>query len=103
EVTQQGARTNTTYNPGVAPEHNSGINPATPIPVRFHPGLPTQNGNWVGSFNGTVPPKLAIMRYGEPVLLRHHNRLPADIRQNNGFGRHTITPHGHNGHDGGGN
>jgi FtsP/CotA-like multicopper oxidase with cupredoxin domain len=100
EVTQEGAKTNTTYNPGVAPEHNSGINPAAPIPVRFHPGLPTQNPNTVWTFNGTVPPKLAIMRYGEPVLLRHHNRLPADVTQNNGFGRHTISTHEHNGHHG---
>jgi FtsP/CotA-like multicopper oxidase with cupredoxin domain len=100
QVTQEGAKTNTVYNPGVAPEHNSGINPATPIPVRFHPGLPTQNVNSVWTFNGTVPPKLAINRYGEPVLLRHHNRLPADITQNNGFGRHTITTHEHNGHHG---
>jgi len=99
-VTQEGAKTNTVYNPGVAPEHNSGINPATPIPVRFHPGLPTQNVNSVWTFNGTVPPKLAINRYGEPVLLRHRNKLPADIRQNNGFGRHTITTHEHNGHHG---
>jgi FtsP/CotA-like multicopper oxidase with cupredoxin domain len=54
----------------------------------------------VWTFNGTVPPKLAINRYGEPVLLRHHNRLPADVTQNNGFGRHTITTHEHNGHHG---
>jgi FtsP/CotA-like multicopper oxidase with cupredoxin domain len=100
QVTQEGAKTNTVYNPGVTSEHNSGINPATPIPVRFHPGLPTQNLNSVWTFNGTVPPKLAISRYGEPVLLRHHNRLPADVTQNNGFGRHTITTHEHNGHHG---
>src|SRR5687768_115833 len=43
EVTEEGAKTNTIYNPGVASQHNSGINPATPIPVRFHPNLPTQN------------------------------------------------------------
>jgi len=38
QVTQEGAKTNTVYNPGVAPEHNSGINPATPIPVRVEDG-----------------------------------------------------------------
>jgi FtsP/CotA-like multicopper oxidase with cupredoxin domain len=100
EVTQEGAKANTAYDPGVASIHNSGINPATPIPVRFHPGLPTQNLNTVWTFNGTVPPKLAMARYGEPLLLRHHNRLPFDIRQNNGFGRHTISTHEHNGHHG---
>jgi FtsP/CotA-like multicopper oxidase with cupredoxin domain len=99
-VTQEGAKTNTVYNPGVAPQHNSGINPATPIPLKFHPGFPTQDLNSVWTFNGTIPPKLAINRYGEPVLLRHYNKLPFDIRQNNGFGRHTISTHEHNGHHG---
>ena len=100
QVTQEGARTNTTYNPGVASNHNSGINPATPIPVRFHPGLPTQELNSVWTFNGTVPPKLATARYGEPLLFRHHNKLPFNIADNNGFGRHTISTHEHNGHHG---
>jgi FtsP/CotA-like multicopper oxidase with cupredoxin domain len=100
ETTQRGATTNTVYNPGVASNHNSGINPATPIPVRFHPGLPTQAANKVWTFEGTVPPKLAIGKYGEPILLRHHNRLPFNIADNGGFGRHTISTHEHNGHHG---
>ena len=41
-----------------------------------------------------------IGRYGEPILFRHHNKLPFDVTQNNGFGRHTITTHEHNGHHG---
>jgi FtsP/CotA-like multicopper oxidase with cupredoxin domain len=100
EVTQEGARTNTTYNPGVASQHNSGINPATPIPLKFHPNFPTQNLNTVWTFNGTIPPKLAIVRYGEPAILRHHNKLPFDVADNNGFGRHTISTHEHNAHHG---
>jgi FtsP/CotA-like multicopper oxidase with cupredoxin domain len=100
EATQEGAKNNTVYNPGVTSIHNSGINPALSIPVRFHPGLPTQNLNTVWTFNGTVPPKLAIARYGEPILFRHHNKLPFDPAQNNGFGRHTISTHEHNGHHG---
>ena len=100
EVSQAQATTNTTYNPQVAPQFNSGINPANSIPLKFHPGLPTQNPNSVWTFNGTIPPKLAIARYGEPILFRHHNRLPADVRQNGGFGRHTISTHEHNGHHG---
>jgi FtsP/CotA-like multicopper oxidase with cupredoxin domain len=100
QVTQEGAKTNTVYNPGVPSSLNSGIDPTQPIPVRFHPGLPTQELNSVWTFNGTVPPKLAIARYGEPILFRHHNRLPFDIAQNNGFGRHTISTHEHNGHHG---
>jgi FtsP/CotA-like multicopper oxidase with cupredoxin domain len=36
----------------------------------------------------------------EPILFRHHNQLPADVTQNNGFGRNTISTHEHNGHHG---
>ncbi len=100
QATQEGARTNFNYNPGVPSSRNSGIDPPPPIPVRFPPGQPTQDLDSVWTFNGTVPPKLAIARYGEPILLRHHNRLPFDIAQNNGFGRHTISTHEHNGHHG---
>jgi FtsP/CotA-like multicopper oxidase with cupredoxin domain len=100
EATQLGARTNTTYNPQVDPQFNSGVGAGGTIPLKFHPGLPTQAENTVWTFNGTIPPKLAIARYGEPVLFRHHNGLPEDITQNNGFGRHTISTHEHNGHHG---
>jgi FtsP/CotA-like multicopper oxidase with cupredoxin domain len=100
EATQQGARTNTVYNPQVASNFNSGINAATPIPLKFHPSLPTQGPNAVWTFNGTIPPKLVIGRYGEPLLFRHHNGLPFDVRENGGFGRHTISTHEHNGHHG---
>jgi FtsP/CotA-like multicopper oxidase with cupredoxin domain len=100
EATQQGAKVNTVYNPQVASNFNSGIDAAAPMPPKFHPDLPTQNPNSVWTFNGTIPPKLVIGRYGEPLLFRHHNRLPCDIRQNGGFGRHTISTHEHNGHHG---
>src|SRR5215467_11424134 len=43
EVTQEGAKTNTTYNPGVPSYLNSGINPAASLPLYFHPGLPIQD------------------------------------------------------------
>ncbi len=71
-----------------------------PLPLKFHPGLPTQAPNSVWTFNGTIPPYLVQGRYGEPILLRHHNKLPADVTQNNGFGRNTISTHEHNGHHG---
>jgi len=100
QVTQEGAKTNMTYNPGVPSYLNSGINPATPIPVKFHPQWPTQDPLKVWTFNGTIPPKLLIGRYGEPILFRHYNKLPYDIKQNGGFGRHTISTHEHNGHHG---
>src|SRR3569832_1652073 len=96
----EGAKTNTTYNPQVASTMNSGINPATPIPLKFHPNLPTQQVDKVWTYNGTIPPKLMLVRYGEPVLFRLHNRLSPVQSQNGGFGMHTISTHEHNGHHG---
>jgi FtsP/CotA-like multicopper oxidase with cupredoxin domain len=84
EVTQEVAKTNPNGN----------------IPFKFHPSLPTQGPLAMWTFNGTIPPKLVLGRYGEPILFRHHNRLPTDVRSNGGFGRHTIATHEHNGHHG---
>jgi manganese oxidase len=84
EVTQQGARTNPNGN----------------IPFKFHPNLPAQGPLAMWTFNGTIPPKLVLGRYGEPILFRHHNKLPVDVKKNGGFGCHTISTHEHNGHHG---
>jgi manganese oxidase len=100
EMSQAQAQTNTVYNPGCASQYNSGIDPTQPLPCKFHPQFPTQDANSVWTFNGTIPPKLVVARYMEPILFRHHNRLPADVTQNNGFGRNTISTHEHNGHHG---
>jgi manganese oxidase len=100
EATQAPATTNYSYNPQVASSLNSGIDPTHGLPVRFHPKLPIQHPNNVWTFNGTIPPKLVQGRYAEPLLFRHHNGLPVDVRQNGGFGRHTISTHEHNGHHG---
>ncbi|HEX9138098.1 MAG TPA: hypothetical protein VF905_14335, partial [Nitrospirota bacterium] len=100
EASQMGARDNTVYNPRVPSSLNSGIDPTQTIPLKFHPNLPTQSPLNVWTFNGTIPPKLVQARYGEAMLFRHHNRLPADVTQNAGFGRHTISTHEHNGHHG---
>jgi len=100
EMSQAPAQANTVYNPGVASNLNSGIDPTSSIPLKFHPGLPTQDPNSVWTFNGTIPPKLVQGRYMEPILFRHHNKLPCDITANNGFGRNTISTHEHNGHHG---
>jgi FtsP/CotA-like multicopper oxidase with cupredoxin domain len=100
EMSQAQAQTNTVYNPTVASTLNSGIDPTAAIPLKFHPGFPTQNPKSVWTFNGTIPPKLVQGKYGEPIIFRHHNRLPADVTANNGFGRHTISTHEHNGHHG---
>ena len=100
EVTQEGAKVNASYDPGCDATHNSGVAGGTPCPPCFHPALPIQDDRAVWTFNGSVPPKLLIGRYGEPILFRHHNRLPVDLRRNRGFGRHTISTHKHNGHHG---
>jgi len=100
EVTQEGAKPNLVYNPGVPSSLNSGINAATAFRPRFHPSLPDQRSDKLWTFMGTLPPKLLIGRYGEPILFRHHNRLPADVTNNGGCGRHTISTHEHNGHHG---
>ena len=100
EVTQEGAKVNASYDPGCDAAHNSGVAGGTPCPPCFHPALPIQDDRAVWTFNGSVPPKLLIGRYGEPILFRHHNRLPVDLRRNRGFGRHTISTHEHNGHHG---
>jgi manganese oxidase len=86
------------YEPKVA--YDVSQMPAVAGQVKFHPSMPAQDANSVWTFNGTIPPKLVLGRYGEPILFRHHNNLPADVKQNNGFGRHTISTHEHNGHHG---
>jgi manganese oxidase len=100
DVAQMGASTNSTYDPGVAAAMNNGIGRNYTMPLQFHPRMPYQNPNSVWTFNGTIPPKLLIGRYGEPILFRHRNALPWDVTQNGGFGRHTISTHEHNGHHG---
>src|SRR5882672_8362493 len=100
EIFTKGATVNTVYNPGVPSSLNSGINAATPFPPRFHPNLPDQGPLALWTFNGTLPPKLVIGRYGEPILTREHNQLPVDVTRNGGFGRNTISTHEHNGHHG---
>src|SRR5882672_10811888 len=86
EATQEGAKVNS--------KNGQSIHP------KFHPNLPDQGPLAMWTFNGTIPPKLAIGRYGEPIIFRHHNQLPADVTKNGGFGRHTISTHEHNGHHG---
>ncbi len=83
---------NTTGNPG-----SEGTTKG--IDVRFHPDMPIQDPNSLWTFDGTLPPKLLNVRYGEPVLMRHYNALPIDVAANKGFGVHTITTHEHNGHN----
>ena len=69
------------------------------INVAIHPSMPIQDKNSIWTFDGTIPAKLLMARYGETILFRHHNALPIDIAANNGFGTHTISTHEHNGHN----
>ena len=68
------------------------------IEIKFHPNMPKQDHKALWTFDGTFPPKLLKVRYGESVLMRHYNALPIDVGANHGFGVHTITTHEHNGH-----
>jgi manganese oxidase len=69
------------------------------IGIRIHPNMPVQDHKSVWTFDGTLPPKLLMARYGQPMLMRHYNALPIDPQANRGFGLHTITTHEHNGHN----
>lgn len=57
-----------------------------------HQGLPDQN---LWTFDGKSPGPLYIARYGEPILVRNVNALPAN---NGGFGKNQVSTHLHNGH-----
>lgn len=90
------------FGPGGLYHNVAGI-PATDgtakgVDTRFHPTMPVQNHNAVWTFDGTLPPKLLMVRYGQPVMMRHYNGLPIDPSANRGFGLHTISTHEHNGH-----
>jgi FtsP/CotA-like multicopper oxidase with cupredoxin domain len=65
----------------------------------FHPAIPEIHADRFWTFDGRVPFPLVKARYGEPMLFRHHNRLPVNVADNGGFGRHTLTTHHHNGHN----
>jgi manganese oxidase len=102
DIVTKDATSNSSYSPGVASNFNSGINASSSVPGAFNPYFPAQTNNSLWLFEGTLPPKLMISRYGFPALMREYNNLPPSITQNgvNNFGRHTISTHEHNGHHG---
>ena len=71
---------------------------ANGIKPRFHPKFPVQNANSLWTFDGTFPAKVAMVRYGEPVLFRQYNALPISAGANGGFGLNQLSTHLHNGH-----
>jgi manganese oxidase len=95
-----GVGPNNSYNPTVPSVENSGINASATFPAQFHPSMPVQSPNAVWTYQGTFPPKLLQVRYGEPVLVRQPNNLAPNPNANNGFGRYTLTTHEHNAHHG---
>ena len=91
------------FGPGGLYHNTTGIagfeGTTTGIEVRFHPNMPVQDETTLWTFDGTFPPKLLNVRYGEPVIMRHYNALPVDVAANRGFGLHTLSTHEHNGHN----
>jgi FtsP/CotA-like multicopper oxidase with cupredoxin domain len=57
-----------------------------------HAQLPLQT---LWTFDGRSPGPLYVARYGEPILVRNVNNLPAN---NGGFGINQVSTHLHNGH-----
>ncbi len=64
-----------------------------PAAVQIHSQLPVQN---LWGFDGIVPGPTYVARYGEPILVRNFNDLPAN---NGGFGLNSVTTHLHNAHN----
>ena len=60
--------------------------------IRVSPDLPDQ---WLWGFDGMVPGVTYHAKYGEDMLVRYRNKLPAD---NRGFGIPHVSTHLHNGH-----
>ena len=60
----------------------------------FHPQLPPQK---VWGYDGILPGPTFVARYGEPIMVRIFNELPANSI---GFGSPEISTHLHNLHDG---
>ena len=60
--------------------------------VRVSNQLPLQN---LWTFDGSATGPTYLANYGQPVLIRNVNQLPAD---NGGFGMNSVSTHLHNGH-----
>jgi FtsP/CotA-like multicopper oxidase with cupredoxin domain len=60
--------------------------------VNMSNDLPQQR---LWTFDGVSPGATFVAHYGEPILIRNYNNLPAD---NGGFGINSVSTHLHNGH-----
>ena len=76
--------------------------------TRFHQAWPDQGPNKAWPMyhfegfgqRGSLPIPLLKGRYGEPMVMRFFNNLPADRTNNGGFGRNEFSTHFHNAHNG---
>ncbi|NOT23885.1 MAG: multicopper oxidase domain-containing protein [Nitrospiraceae bacterium] len=76
--------------------------------TKFHPAWPDQAANKVWPMyhfegwgqKGHAPIPLLKGRYGEPMVMRFFNNVPADRTKNGGFGRNEFSTHFHNAHNG---
>ncbi len=64
----------------------------TEFPWEFHPQLPK---SMVWGYQGSAPGPMIVARYGEPIMVRMNNLLPANHM---GWGLPSITTHLHNSH-----
>ncbi len=60
--------------------------------ISMSPSLPLQR---MWTFDGASPGPTYVAHYGEPILIRNYNNLPAD---NGGFGINSVSTHLHNAH-----
>jgi len=60
--------------------------------VSMSPDLPLQT---IWGYDGVSPGPVYHAKYGQPILVRNINNLPAN---NGGFGNNTVSTHLHNGH-----
>ena len=65
---------------------------------RYHPEPPYSQGSWSWGFDGATPGPTYHARYGEPILVRMMNDLPALGKGNVSFGCPQTTTHLHNAH-----
>ena len=63
----------------------------------YHPDVPYNAGSWSWGFDGITPGPTYHARYGEPILVRRFNTLPAS-GQKVTFASPNTTTHLHNGH-----
>ena len=65
---------------------------------QYHPEPPYDQGSWSWGFDGATPGPTYHVRYGEPILVRRVNALPALGTGNVNFAMPMTTSHLHNGH-----